>query len=46
MAPAGQACAQAGWNSPSFNSRSSALAAVFAALIRCTQNVHFSMTPT
>ena len=32
--------------SPSFNSRSSAFAAMVVALMRCTQNVHFSITPT
>src|SRR4029434_11230023 len=43
---AGQACAQAGLISPSPSLRSSALAWIVAALIRCTQNVHLSITPT
>src|SRR5262245_25670122 len=42
----GHAWAHAVCRSPSFSSRSSALAAIVADLIRCTQNVHFSMTPT
>ncbi|MEZ5416290.1 MAG: hypothetical protein R2708_02970 [Vicinamibacterales bacterium] len=46
MAPDGQAWAQAGWMSPSARARSSARAALLPAWIRCTQNVHFSMTLT
>ena len=39
-------CAHAGFSSPSFISRFSDLASCVVALIRCTQNVHFSITPT
>src|SRR5262249_10337839 len=46
MAVAGHDCAHAGLSSPSFSSRLSASAAISAALIRWTQNVHFSITPT
>src|SRR5439155_19770397 len=45
-ADVGQDCTQAGLISPSFNSRFSAFACSLPALIRCTQNVHFSTTPT
>ncbi len=41
-----QDCAQAVVNSPSFSSRFSASAWISAALMRCTQKVHFSMMPT
>ena len=46
MAVAGHDCAQAGFSSPSFSSRFSASACCSVALMRCTQNVHFSITPT
>ncbi len=46
MAFGEQDCTQAGLNSPSFSSRFSPSAWISAALMRCTQNVHFSMMPT
>src|SRR5262249_47858303 len=46
MALVGHAWAHAGLISPSLISRFSASASILTALIRCTQKVHFSMTPT
>ena len=46
MAVVGQACEHAVCNVPSAMGRFSALAAVFAALMRWMQKVHFSITPT
>ena len=46
IAPAGQPWAHAGCSAPSTSSRFSALASLLATLMRCTQNVHFSITPT
>ena len=45
IACVGHVCAQAGTTSPSRIGRSSFLASMRAALIRCTQYVHFSITP-
>ena len=45
MACAGQVWAQAGVISPSATGRPSRLAVCSAARMRCTQKVHFSMTP-
>jgi hypothetical protein len=45
IASVGQACWQAVLISPSRIDRSSSFASCLARLIRCTQYVHFSMTP-
>ena len=42
---AGQVCAQAGVMSPSFTSTRRTRASFWAKRMRCTQNVHFSITP-
>src|SRR5206468_10780751 len=42
----GQDWTQAGLNSPSLSPRFSASAWISADLMRCTQKVHFSVTPT
>src|SRR4029077_4457012 len=45
MAWVGQTCWQAVWISPSRTFRPSFSASILASLMRCTQYVHFSMTP-
>src|SRR5206468_10772070 len=39
-------CTHAGFTSPSSSSRLAAFASISTALMRCTQKVHFSITPT
>jgi hypothetical protein len=45
IACVGQVCAQAGVTSPSASLRPAFFASIFAFWMRCTQNVHFSITP-
>ena len=45
IAPVGQVCWQAVWISPAATARPSPLASRRADWMRCTQNVHFSITP-
>ena len=45
IASAGQDCTHAGCTSPSASGRPSSFASRFPRWIRCTQNVHFSITP-
>jgi hypothetical protein len=45
IAPAGQACWQALTTEPSLSGSPVRLLLIFASWMRCTQYVHFSMTP-